>query len=161
MFRESISTNLALLAGVSLGVAPALATAGGISGTIGAFDVSDSADLMVQVEYFPDLEWSGFKPRLGLFFTDESSGYLYAGVGYPFQLAQRWALAPSVSVGYYHEGAGKDLGHDVEFYSQLQLNYELSKDAFLGVGIGHISNAGLGDDNPGANTAYLSYGHNF
>ena len=116
---------------------------------------------MVQVEYSPDLEWSGFEPVLGLFFTEESSGYLYAGAGYPFQLAQRWNLTPSVAVGYYHQGGGKDLGYDIEFYSQLQLNYELSKDVFLGLGFGHISNAGLGTENGGVNMAYLSYGVDF
>ena len=161
MFGKSVQSGLALFAGLSLGVVPAPGSAGGISGTIGGFDVADSADLMVQVEYLPDLEWSGFEPRFGLFLTEESSGYLYAGVGYPFQLAQRWVLTPSVSAGYYHQGAGKDLGYDLEFYSQLQLNYELSKEAFLGVGFGHISNASLGKHNPGANAAYLSYGHNF
>jgi hypothetical protein len=62
-----------------------------------------------------------------------------------------------VSGGYYNDGAGRDLGYDVEFYSQLRLEYRLSADAGIGLGVGHISNAGIGDKNPGAETAYLSY----
>ena len=55
----------------------------------------------------------------------------------------------------------KDLGYDVEFYSQLRLDYRLASNARVGLGVGHISNAGIGDKNPGAETAYLSYRFDF
>jgi lipid A 3-O-deacylase len=72
-------------------------------------------------------------------------------------MSEKWSLLPSLSGGYYSDGAGKDLGHDVEFYSQLRLEYRLATGAGIGLGVGHISNAGLGDKNPGAETVYLSY----
>jgi lipid A 3-O-deacylase len=135
--------------------------AGQLTVGLGAFDVSNSADAMMQAEYDPGVDWAGFRPQLGLFVTQRSSAYLFAGLGYPFQFAERWSLLPSVSAGYYHRGAGKDLGHDLEFYSQLRLSYALSANSAVGVAFAHISNAGLGDENPGANTAYVSYSANF
>jgi hypothetical protein len=101
------------------------------------------------------------RPQAGLFVTEQSTGYGYAGLGYPLSLSERWLLTPSVSIGYYHQGNGKDLGHDIEFYSQLRLAYRFSDATTLGVVVAHISNAGLADENPGANTASLSYAVNF
>ena len=60
-----------------------------------------------------------------------------------------------------NNGADTDLGYDVEFYSQLRLEYKLENDAKLGLGISHISNLALGDRNPGAETIYMSYGIRF
>ena len=56
-----------------------------------------------------------------------------------------------------NQGADTDLGNDAEFYSQLRLEYKLENGAKIGLGIGHISNADIGDHNPGAETAYLNY----
>ena len=123
----------------------------------GSFDIGKSGNAMGQVEYRFSTDWSGFRPQVGLFFTADSEAYVYTGIGYPFAFHEKWSLTPSLSAGYYNEGAGKDLGCDLEFYSQLRLEYQLSSDARVGVGIGHISNASIGDTNPGAETAYLSY----
>ena len=67
------------------------------------------------------------------------------------------AVSLSVSAGYYNQGAGKDPGHDLGFYSQLRLEYQLSHDAKAGLGFGHISNAAIGGKNPATETACLSY----
>lgn len=48
---------------------------------LGAFDISGSADVLMQAEYAPDAEWMGMRPQLGLFVAEQSSGYLYAGLG--------------------------------------------------------------------------------
>ena len=61
-------------------------------------------------------------------------------------------FTPSFAPGLYHEGDGKDLGHVLEFKSEIQLSYKLSKDANIGFSYNHISNASLGDKNPGANS---------
>ena len=52
----------------------------------------------------------------------------------------------------YHEGDGKDLGHVLEFKSEVQLSYESSDSTSFGVSYNHVSNASLGDKNPGANS---------
>ena len=124
---------------------------------LGSFDIRESGTAIGQLEYQFATDWSGFRPQAGLFVTEDSGGYLYAGIGHPFTLSEQWSLSPSLSAGYFHQGAGKDLGYDVEFYSQLRLDYKLANNARVGLGIGHISNASIGDSNPGAETVYLSY----
>jgi lipid A 3-O-deacylase len=128
---------------------------------LGSFDIGNSGTAMGQAEYRFSTSWSGFRPHAGLFFTADSGAYLYAGVGYPFFINEEWSLTPSLSAGYYNQGAGKDLGYDVEFYSQLRLEYRLASSTKVGLGIGHISNASIGDRNPGAETVYLSYSISF
>ena len=144
-----------LTAGIILTISNA--TAADLGMALGGFDVDDDATAMGQVEYRFTTDWSGFRPQAGLFATADSSTYVYAGAGYPFSINAKWSLIPSLSGGYYRQGAGKDLGHDVEFYNQLRLEYRLSPGAAICLGVGHISNAGIGDKNPGAETAYLSY----
>lgn len=128
---------------------------------LGSFDVRNSGTAMGQIEYVFAADWSGFRPHAGLFFSTDSAAYVYGGIGHPFDINNKWSITPSLSVGYYNQGADKDLGYDVEFYTQLKLEYQLEKEAKIGVGVGHISNLDLGDHNPGAETAYLSYSINY
>ena len=128
---------------------------------LGGFDIGKSETAMGQLEYRFSTDWSGFRPQAGLFVTADSATYLYGGIGYPFTINDNWSVIPSISAGYYNNGADKDLGYDVEFYSQLRLEYKLAGKARIGLGIGHVSNAGIGDINPGAETAYLSYSFGF
>lgn len=128
---------------------------------LGGFDIGKSATAMGQLEYRFSTGWSGFRPQAGFFVTADSATYLYGGIGYPFAINDNWSVIPSISAGYYNNGADKDLGYDVEFYSQLRLEYRLAGNARIGLGIGHISNANIVDKNPGAETAYLSYSIGF
>jgi hypothetical protein len=137
------------------------AEAGELTMALGSFDVSKSGSAMGQLEYRFSTDWSGFRPQAGLFVTVDSASYFYAGMGYPFAINDNWSVIPSISAGYYNNGADKDLGYDVEFYSQLRLEYRLAGNARVGLGIAHISNANIGDSNPGAETAYLSYSIDF
>ena len=133
------------------------AEAADLTMALGAFNVRKSGTGLGQAEYRFSSDWSGFRPQAGFFVTEDSGAYVYGGAGYPFALNEQWSLTPSVSAGYYSKGAGKDLGYDLEFYSQLRLEYRLAAGSRIGLGIGHISNASLGDLNPGAETLYLSY----
>lgn len=128
---------------------------------LGNFDFGKSGTAMGQLEYRFSTDWSGFRPQAGLFFTTDSATYLYGGIGYPVAINDSWSVMPSISAGYYNNGADKDLGYDVEFYSQLRLEYMLASKARIGLGIGHISNASIGDTNSGAETVYLSYSIDF
>jgi len=133
------------------------AAAADLTMALGVFDINKPQAAMGQAEYRFSSNWSGFRPQAGFLVTEHSAAYLYGGAGYPFALGGQWSLTPSVSAGYYSKGAGKDLGCDLEFYSQLRLEYRLAAGSRVGLGIGHISNASTGDDNPGAETVYLSY----
>ncbi len=146
-----------LLLAAGLIAAQLNAKAADLTMALGGFDVRKSGVAMGQAEYRFSNGWSGFRPQAGLFVTEDSGVYLYGGVGYPFALNEQWSLTPSLSAGYYDKGDGKNLGYDLEFYSQLRLEYRLAAGSRVGLGIGHISNAGFGDNNPGAETLYLSY----
>ena len=95
-------------------------------------------------------------PITGGFFTENSAVYVYSGVEWNFDLG-KLNLTPSFAPGLYGEGDGKDLGHILEFKTEIQASFDISKNSSLGMSYNHISNASLGDKNPGAN----SYTFNF
>ena len=70
---------------------------------------------------------------------------------------KRVVLTPSFGAGLYAEGSGKDLGHAVEFRSQIELSYRFDNRSRLGVAFSHISNASIADDNPGVEILNVYY----
>ena len=87
--------------------------------------------------------------------TGDNAAYVYKG----FQIYNEGPLkfTPSFTPGLYSKGDGKDLGHVIEFKSELQLSLDLIGDSELGISYNHISNASLGDKNPGANSYMLNF----
>jgi len=90
-------------------------------------------------------------PVTGGFLTENSAAYLYTGVQAEYELGFL-KITPSFAPGYYHEGNGKDLGSPLEFKSEVQMTFDLSDTTHIGMSYNHISNASLGDKNPGANS---------
>ena len=90
-------------------------------------------------------------PITGGFLTENSAAYLYTGIQAEYELGFL-TITPSFSPGYYHEGSGKDLGSPLEFKSEVQMTFNLSDTTHIGMSYNHISNASLGDKNPGANS---------
>ena len=99
-------------------------------------------------------------PITGFLITADNAGYLYTGIQAQYKLGVL-NLTPSFTPGIYHEGDGKDLGHLIEFKSELQISLDLSKTSELGFSYNHISNASLGDKNPGANSYMFNFFKNF
>ena len=66
-------------------------------------------------------------------------------------------VTPSFTPGLYSEGDGKDLGHVIEFKTEIQITYEISSNSEIGMSYNHISNASLGDKNPGANSYMINF----
>ena len=99
-------------------------------------------------------------PITGFLITADNAGYFYTGVQAQYKLGVL-NLTPSFTPGIYHEGDGKDLGHLIEFKSELQISLDLSKTSELGFSYNHISNASLGDKNPGANSYMFNFFKNF
>ena len=60
-------------------------------------------------------------------------------------------------MGAFSKGNGKDLGHEIEFRSTLEISYQLKNKNRIGLSVGHLSNAGIGDINPGTEILSLSY----
>ena len=95
-------------------------------------------------------------PITGLMMTEKNATYFYTGVQAQYKIG-RLNIVPSFAPGLYSEGDGKDLGHVLEFKSELQLSLNLSSSSELGFSYNHISNASLGDKNPGANSYMFNF----
>ena len=133
----------------------------------GNFDFSDDKQsaLLVGLQHQNEnLERNTFlgniSPITGGFITENSAAYIYTGFEWNLEIGEL-TFTPSFAPGLYHKGDGKDLGHVLEFKSEVQLSYELSKDSRIGVSYNHVSNASLGDKNPGANSYMFNFLKNF
>ena len=107
-----------------------------------------------------DTIFGNFSPITGLMVTADNAGYVYTGVQAQYKLGAL-NFTPSFTPGLYHEGDGKDLGHILEFKSELQISLNLSDSSQLGFSYNHISNASLGDKNPGANSYMFNFFKSF
>ena len=99
-------------------------------------------------------------PITGALITADNAGYIYTGVQAQYKIGIL-NITPSFTPGLYHEGDGKDLGHMLEFKSEVQLSFDLSKNTEFGLSYNHLSNASLGDKNPGANSYVFNFLKNF
>jgi lipid A 3-O-deacylase len=95
-------------------------------------------------------------PVSGAMITADNAGYIYTGVQAQYKVG-KFNITPSFTPGLYHEGNGKDLGHILEFKSEVQISLDLSKNSELGFSYNHLSNASLGDKNPGANSYMFNF----
>ena len=99
-------------------------------------------------------------PITGGFVTENSAAYIYTGIEWNVEMGGI-TFTPSFAPGLYHKGNGKDLGHVLEFKSEVQLSYSTSDKTSFGVSYNHVSNASLGDKNPGANSYMFNFIKNF
>ena len=63
-------------------------------------------------------------------------------------LGRRFVVTPSFAAGLYAEGGGKDLGHVLEFRSQIEVAYRFEDRSRLGLSFSHISNASISSTTP-------------
>jgi len=129
----------------------------------GMFDFSDhkqKAGIIGIQHQNDDLFRESFLGRLspitGGFLTENSAYYLYTGAQAEYDLGI-FTITPSFAPGYYSSGDGKDLGHSLEFKSEVQMSLNLSDSTQFGMSYNHISNASLGDKNPGANSYMINF----
>ena len=99
-------------------------------------------------------------PVTGALITADNATYVYTGVQAQYKIG-KINLTPSFTPGLYNEGNGKDLGHIIEFKSEVQLSIDLLNNSELGFSYNHISNASLGEKNPGANSYMFNFLKNF
>ena len=129
----------------------------------GMFDFSDSkqaAGIIGIQHQNDDLFRQSFlgklSPITGGFLTENNAFYLYTGAQTEYNFG-RLRITPSFAPGYYNSGDGKDLGHALEFKSEIQMSFDLSSTTEFGMSYNHISNASLGDKNPGANSYVVNF----
>ena len=104
------------------------------------------------------------KPFIGIETTTDSAFYFLGGIYLEDNLGKlligkenKWNFTPSFGLGYYEDGNGKKLGNALEFRTTLELSYQLINDDRIGFSLGHISNANIGNKNPGVEIISLSY----
>ena len=134
----------------------------------GNFDFSDDKQKAILVGFQhqnENLERNTFlgnaSPVTGGFITENSAAYVYTGVEWNYAMSDKIKFTPSFAPGIYHQGDGKDLGHALEFKTEVQASYLVSESTSLGMSYNHISNASLGDKNPGANSYMFNLLKNF
>ena len=129
----------------------------------GMFDFSDTTQAAgvlglehQNAELFRNSFLGKLSPITGGFLTEKSAFYLYTGAQAEYNLGLI-TITPSFAPGYYNSGDGKDLGYALEFKSEIQVSLDLSDSTELGISYNHISNASLGDKNPGANSYMINF----
>jgi lipid A 3-O-deacylase len=122
----------------------------------GAFDVlpdskkpgSGTTGLALGEYRFGDVLWV-VAPFVGVFGTGKGAFYGYGGFGFDINFFERFVATPSAAVGYFTNGTGIDLGAHTEFRTGAEFDYRFDNLSRLGVGMYHMSNAGIGKQNPG------------
>jgi lipid A 3-O-deacylase len=129
----------------------------------GMFDFSDDGkrSSLIGIQHQnEDLNKNTFlgnlSPISGVLITADNASYFYTGIQAQYKVGLI-NITPSFAPGYYHKGDGKDLGHVLEFKSEVQLSLNLPKDSQFGFSYNHLSNASIGDKNPGANSYMFNF----
>ena len=128
----------------------------------GAFDVlpnnvrpgSGGTGLALGEYRFGDVLWI-LAPFVGAFGTGKGAFYGYGGFGFDINFFDRFVATPSAAVGYFAHGTGIDLGAHTEFRTGAEFDYRFENQSRLGVGMYHMSNAGIGQHNPGVELVTL------
>ena len=129
----------------------------------GMFDFSDNGKRSTligfqhqNVDLNRDTFLGNLSPITGAMFTADNAAYIYTGVQAHYSIGAL-NIIPSFTPGLYEQGDGKDLGHMLEFKSEVQLSLDLPKNTQFGFSYNHLSNASLGDKNPGANSYMFNF----
>jgi lipid A 3-O-deacylase len=129
----------------------------------GMFDFSDEGKRAILIGFQHQNEnlnrdtfLGNLSPITGGMITADSASYIYTGVQAQYKLGAI-NFTPSFAPGLYFEGDGKDLGHVIEFKSELQFSFNVFQNSELGFSYNHLSNASLGDKNPGANSYMFNF----
>jgi lipid A 3-O-deacylase len=109
-----------------------------------------------QVEYKWDkylLRW--VRPQITFITPQFHSVFIGVGIGLELYLTKHLVFTPNFEPGIYFAGVGRNLGCPIEFRSGLELCFEERRGIRFGFQVFHISNARLGNHNPGVNACVL------
>lgn len=149
------------------GAAPALAQEWVLGGDLSWFGGSGpDAVPGVTLEFHGAPEWSLGRVDAGLgvagSLDDRGGAWVGAGVSALAPVMDDLYVEASLMPGYYSAGSSAtDLGHRLQFRSLVGLGYIIDRDMSVSLALSHKSNAGLSDDNPGANTLSVRFRRSF
>ena len=150
-------------------VAAAILAAGGTAGAdepdflslgAGVFDFNRQKDDggEFRIEYRSRIKLGPLKPVAAASGSTTGHFLFSGGVLMDLFFGRRVVVTPSFAPGYYTGGnSDLDLGHELEFRSQIEFAYRFDDRSRLGLAVSHTSNASIWDDNPGSESAILYY----
>ena len=127
---------------------------------LGVTDFDDDGQFAAELEFHSDPVWQVAGADVSVLgavvATDNGDLFIGAGVSAVRPLSNGWYLEGSFAPGYYdNSDPATDLGNDLEFRTLIGLGRTLSNGARVSVAVSHISNAGIGESNPGVNLLTL------
>ena len=104
----------------------------------GMFDFSDDGKKSTLIgfqhqneELNRDTFLGNLSPITGALITADNAAYVYTGIKAQYKIGSL-NFNPSFTPGLYHQGDGKDLGHVMEFKSELQISLDMSESSQFG-----------------------------
>src|SRR6056300_699547 len=101
----------------------------------GMFDFSDDGKKSTLIGFQHQNEnlnrdtfFGNLSPITGALITADNAGFVYTGVQAQYKLGNL-NITPSFTPGLYHQGDGKDLGHILEFKSEVQISLNILKNS--------------------------------
>lgn len=166
--KHTVTYMAVLIAGLVSGFAPGFAPGAAqaddpafLSVSVGAYDFNKRKDTGTEfrLEYRSDVKLWHFKPFAAIAGTTNGSYFVGGGVLMDIYFGNRFVVTPSFAPHYYSKGSSdkKDLGHSLEFRSQIEIAYRFDNRSRLGLAVSHYSNASIGNKNPGSETLSLVY----
>jgi hypothetical protein len=130
-----------------------------ISFSTAVFDVvqEDKTSFEGRIEYHGREFYSFLKPLTGVMANTDGAIYLFTGVLTDIPITGFFYISPSFAPGIYFNQYSKDLHFLLEFRSQIELAFKFDSDIKVGLSFNHISNAGLGNKNPGVESVAITY----
>ena len=129
---------------------------------VGAFDFNRQKDQGVEfrLDYRSDYKLGPFKPFVTAAGVSNGMSFFGAGVLIDVFFGRRFVVTPSFAPTWWRgKTNGLDLGHGLEFRSQIEFAYRYDDRSRLGLAISHSSNASLADTNPGTETLMVNYSY--
>lgn len=132
--------------------------------TIGAglFDFNRQKDQGAEfrIDYRSDFKLWYFKPFLTAAGVSNGMTFIGAGILLDIYFGRRFVVTPSFAPTWWRGKTDDlDLGHGLEFRSQIEFAYRFDDRSRLGIAISHSSNASIADQNPGTETLLVNYSY--
>lgn len=132
--------------------------------TIGAgwFDFNRQKDdgAEFRVDYRSNFKLWHFKPFLTAAGVSNGMTFIGAGILLDVYFGHRFVVTPSFAPTWWRGKTDElDLGHGLEFRSQIEFAYRFDDRSRLGIAVSHSSNASIDEINPGTETILVNYSY--
>lgn len=125
--------------------------------SLGVRDVDGDRDAELYVRRMGEDGVLGLNLVYGASITDAGSVWAGVGLGGKIEARNGWFVGGSFMPGAYSRGNGPDLGHTLQFRTDVEVGRYIGSASQVSVGLDHTSNGGLGETNPGSNSLFLRY----